>query len=113
MTGATIKLDANGDSEGNFSVLALKQAPYRYQFDEGQLFTCSYSMVPVAQFYGELLVSVLIIVVGILLINLICTYTYNNNLSSLASIGVQIKLSHFENRLARQESTGRRTQLRF
>lgn len=27
VTGATIKIDSNGDSEGNFSVLALK--PYK------------------------------------------------------------------------------------
>lgn len=42
ITGATIKIDANGDSEGNFSVLALK--PSRENF------SCNFQMVPVAYF---------------------------------------------------------------
>lgn len=45
ITGATIKLDLNGDSEGNFSVLALKPHPLVVKN-----FTCSYHMVPVGQF---------------------------------------------------------------
>lgn len=44
ITGATIKIDGNGDSEGNFSVLALK--PYKEEN-----FSClHYHMVPVAYF---------------------------------------------------------------
>lgn len=74
MTGATVKLDEHGDSEGNFSVVALKPVYYRFQIEEGN-FTCPYSMISVAQFYrGELLVSVLIIVVGISFLNI---STYN------------------------------------
>ncbi|BES97780.1 Guanylate cyclase [Nesidiocoris tenuis] len=45
ITGATIKLDENGDSEGNFSVLAYKPL----QFNDGN-FTCSHQMVPVGIF---------------------------------------------------------------
>ncbi|KAL0272546.1 UNVERIFIED_CONTAM: hypothetical protein PYX00_005475 [Menopon gallinae] len=45
ITGATIKLDLNGDSEGNFSVLALK--PHHLEVKN---FTCGYHMVPVGQF---------------------------------------------------------------
>lgn len=59
MTGATVKLDEHGDSEGNFSVVALKPVYYRYQVEEGN-FTCPYSMISVAQFYrNDLLVGVL------------------------------------------------------
>lgn len=43
ITGATIKIDANGDSEGNFSVLALK--PSRTENSP-----CNFQMVPVAYF---------------------------------------------------------------
>lgn len=42
ITGATIKIDENGDSEGNFSVLALK--PSRENF------SCNFQMIPVAFF---------------------------------------------------------------
>lgn len=57
ITGATIKLDDHGDSEGNFSVVALKSHDFQIRLDEGN-FTCPYYMIPVAQFYhGELLVS--------------------------------------------------------
>lgn len=49
VTGATIKLDANGDSEGNFSVLAVKQGDYRVHFAEHDFF-CDYIMIPVGQF---------------------------------------------------------------
>lgn len=45
VTGATIKLDQNGDSEGNFSVLALK--PYQLVFEN---FSCDHHMMPVGQF---------------------------------------------------------------
>ncbi|KAK6625291.1 Receptor-type guanylate cyclase Gyc76C [Polyplax serrata] len=45
ITGATIKLDPNGDSEGNFSVLALK--PHKLDVKN---FSCGYHMVPVGQF---------------------------------------------------------------
>ncbi|KAF4520110.1 hypothetical protein B566_EDAN010266 [Ephemera danica] len=46
ITGATIKLDKHGNSEGNFSVLALKP----YNLTEHVNFSCSYHMLPVAQF---------------------------------------------------------------
>jgi len=54
VSGPTIKLDPSGDSEGNFSVLALKREPFRIDN-----FSCDYQMVPVGQFQqGEnLLVS--------------------------------------------------------
>lgn len=45
MTGSTIKIDSNGDSEGNFSVLALK--PYKMTREN---FSCDLHMVPVAHF---------------------------------------------------------------
>ncbi|XP_075220005.1 receptor-type guanylate cyclase Gyc76C-like [Lycorma delicatula] len=45
ITGTTIKLDANGDSEGNYTVLALK--PNNYSMNN---FSCSYYMIPVGQF---------------------------------------------------------------
>lgn len=45
MTGSTIKIDHNGDSEGNFSVLALK--PYKMTREN---FSCDFYMVPVAHF---------------------------------------------------------------
>nr|XP_018907598.1 PREDICTED: receptor-type guanylate cyclase Gyc76C-like isoform X1 [Bemisia tabaci] len=47
ITGATIRLDKNGDSEGNFSVLALK--PHRFSEKN---FSCGHFMVPVGQFYS-------------------------------------------------------------
>ncbi|XP_037940750.1 receptor-type guanylate cyclase Gyc76C-like [Teleopsis dalmanni] len=46
VTGATIKIDQNGDSEGNFSVLAYK--PYKHFFRDN--LSCNYHMVPVAYF---------------------------------------------------------------
>lgn len=49
MTGATIKLDDNGDSEGNFSVLAVKKGDYRIHFEDHD-FICDYHMLPVGQF---------------------------------------------------------------
>ncbi|XP_026477197.1 receptor-type guanylate cyclase Gyc76C-like [Ctenocephalides felis] len=49
VTGATIRLDKNGDSEGNFSVLALK--PFNLTLrDGGTNFTCDHSMIPVGYF---------------------------------------------------------------
>ncbi|XP_066598422.1 receptor-type guanylate cyclase Gyc76C-like [Prorops nasuta] len=52
VSGATIKLDKFGDSEGNFSVLALKKDPFRMNN-----FSCDYQMKPVGQFQqGETLV---------------------------------------------------------
>ncbi|KAK3910945.1 Receptor-type guanylate cyclase Gyc76C [Frankliniella fusca] len=47
-TGATIKIDEQGDSEGNFSVLALK--PYNFQLNN---FTCAFHMIPVGQFHHQ------------------------------------------------------------
>ncbi|XP_025406110.1 receptor-type guanylate cyclase Gyc76C-like isoform X2 [Sipha flava] len=53
ITGTTIKLDKDGDSEGNFSVVALKSQNFNVHLNEGN-FSCPYFMVPVAQFYyGE------------------------------------------------------------
>lgn len=46
ITGSTIKIDKNGDSEGNFSVLALKEENFSFR----ENFTCSFNMVPVAYF---------------------------------------------------------------
>lgn len=45
--GTTMHIDNNGDSEGNFSVLALNEK----SFQVGN-FTCSYQMVPVATFHA-------------------------------------------------------------
>ncbi|XP_076675215.1 receptor-type guanylate cyclase Gyc76C isoform X2 [Andrena cerasifolii] len=53
VSGATIKFDKFGDSEGNFSVLALKKDPFRLNN-----FSCDYQMKPVGQFQqGETLVK--------------------------------------------------------
>ncbi|KAI9581516.1 receptor-type guanylate cyclase Gyc76C-like isoform X1 [Glossina fuscipes] len=46
VTGATINIDSNGDSEGNFSVLAYK--PFKYSYREN--LSCNFHMVPVAHF---------------------------------------------------------------
>uniref|UniRef100_A0A0A1XAD9 Guanylate cyclase 32E n=1 Tax=Zeugodacus cucurbitae TaxID=28588 RepID=A0A0A1XAD9_ZEUCU len=46
ITGATIKIDQNGDSEGNFSVLAYK--PHKHYFSDNV--SCNSHMVPVAYF---------------------------------------------------------------
>lgn len=43
-----MQLDENGDSEGNFSVLALVQTPHQVVHKS---FNCSYQMRPVGQFY--------------------------------------------------------------
>lgn len=45
VTGSTIIIDSSGDSEGNFSVLALK--PYKMIRDN---FSCDLHMVPIAYF---------------------------------------------------------------
>ncbi|XP_076473176.1 receptor-type guanylate cyclase Gyc76C-like isoform X1 [Bombus vancouverensis nearcticus] len=51
VSGATIKFDKFGDSEGNFSVLALKKDPFRFNN-----FSCDFQMKPVGQFQqGETL----------------------------------------------------------
>lgn len=45
VTGATIKIDSNGDSEGNFSVLAFKP---NHMMRENIL--CDFHMIPVGYF---------------------------------------------------------------
>lgn len=50
ITGATVKLDMNGDSEGNYSVVALKSQDYHLRLVDGN-FTCPFNMISVAQFY--------------------------------------------------------------
>jgi hypothetical protein len=50
VTGAEIWIDENGDSEGNFSVLALKESPYSLKDSN---FTCDRHMVTVATFQGR------------------------------------------------------------
>lgn len=42
-----MKLDKNGDSEGNFSVLAYRETTDSF----GRNFSCGYQMKPVGQFY--------------------------------------------------------------
>ena len=49
VTGSTIKIDKYGDSEGNFSVLALK--PEHPNFANRDNFTCTMHMIPVANFH--------------------------------------------------------------
>lgn len=44
-----MQLDKNGDSEGNFSVLALREVPKNESLVIKN-FTCNFQMVPVAQF---------------------------------------------------------------
>jgi len=57
VSGAKINLDKFGDSEGNFSVLALKKESFHTDN-----FSCDYQMLPVGQFQqGETLVSELFI----------------------------------------------------
>lgn len=46
ITGATIKIDGNGDSEGNFSVLAFKPADMTREN-----LSCPFQMVPVGYFH--------------------------------------------------------------
>ncbi|XP_054274284.1 receptor-type guanylate cyclase Gyc76C-like isoform X2 [Macrosteles quadrilineatus] len=50
ITGATNKLDLNGDSEGNFSVVAFKKF-YHYIKMPTYNFTCDYNFIPVGQFF--------------------------------------------------------------
>ncbi|KAI5695231.1 hypothetical protein M8J75_013039 [Diaphorina citri] len=54
VTGSTIKLDDNGDSEGNFSVLAFKPKDIQFSVinEQGQKsqFSCPFNMIPVAGF---------------------------------------------------------------
>jgi hypothetical protein len=51
ITGATMKLDDNGDSEGNFSVLAFQQVTNNKHVYGN--FACSYQMRPVGQFFQQ------------------------------------------------------------
>lgn len=48
ITGSTIKIDQFGDSEGNFSVLAIQ--PHNASDHLRDNFTCNYLMTPVAHF---------------------------------------------------------------
>jgi len=50
ITGAVIKLDKNGDSEGNFSVLAYKESEQQYRGGSNN-FSCGFHVAPVGQFY--------------------------------------------------------------
>lgn len=50
VTGAEIWIDENGDAEGNFSVLALKEAFFSTKDTN---FTCNHHMVQVATFQGR------------------------------------------------------------
>ncbi|XP_065155987.1 receptor-type guanylate cyclase Gyc76C-like isoform X3 [Atheta coriaria] len=50
ITGATMKLDRNGDSEGNFSVLAFTRLSNPQEYAVNNNFTCLYQMRPVGQF---------------------------------------------------------------
>lgn len=54
ITGSTIKIDKNGDSEGNFSVLALK--PHTFVVREN--LTCDFTMLPVAYFQEGMILPV-------------------------------------------------------
>ncbi|XP_008543533.1 receptor-type guanylate cyclase Gyc76C [Microplitis demolitor] len=60
VSGQTIKLDKHGDSEGNFSVLALKKEHFHFVASLNSLpvnFSCEYQMKPVGLFQqGEALV---------------------------------------------------------
>ncbi|KAF5298140.1 hypothetical protein FQA39_LY02564 [Lamprigera yunnana] len=49
ITGTTMQIDKNGDSEGNFSVLALKPINSE-DIEVAKNFTCPYQMEPVGQF---------------------------------------------------------------
>ncbi len=49
VTGAEIFIDKNGDSEGNFSVLALKESNFTLKENN---FFCAFHMVPIATFQG-------------------------------------------------------------
>ncbi|XP_066155671.1 receptor-type guanylate cyclase Gyc76C-like isoform X2 [Euwallacea fornicatus] len=51
ITGAVIKLDKNGDSEGNFSVLAYKESTNLLYLGGSNNFSCLFHMAPVGQFY--------------------------------------------------------------
>ncbi|XP_076266824.1 receptor-type guanylate cyclase Gyc76C-like isoform X1 [Rhynchophorus ferrugineus] len=51
VTGAVIKLDKNGDSEGNFSVLAYKKNDEPIYQGGGNNFSCDFHMAPVGQFF--------------------------------------------------------------
>ena len=50
ITGSNIRIDQNGDSEGNFSVLALKESQFSTKDTN---FTCDRHMIAVATFRDE------------------------------------------------------------
>lgn len=52
ITGATMKIDQNGDSEGNFSVLALTHVSAEHRIVRRN-FSCDFQMRPVAQFQAQ------------------------------------------------------------
>lgn len=61
-------VDMNGDSEGNFSVLALQRKEFRTKN-----FSCTHQMVPVGYFLqGENLVNTSIYINGIIIIIINC-----------------------------------------
>lgn len=50
ITGSTIKIDENGDSEGNYTVLAFRTLKEKYKVDN---FSCDFMMQPIGQFQIE------------------------------------------------------------
>lgn len=54
VTGASIRIDENGDSEGNYTVLAVKFNNVSRLLTQGKMVTnffyCHYEMVPVGRF---------------------------------------------------------------
>jgi len=54
ITGARISIDKNGDSEGNYTVIAYK--PFNYTL-QGSSFVCDHYMIPVANFHPSELAS--------------------------------------------------------
>lgn len=72
-------MDESGNSEGNFSVVALKSQNFNAHLYEGN-FSCPYFMVPVAQFYyGESLVN-----------NIYMHVTYMAHISYIGYSGVSL-----------------------
>lgn len=57
VTGSTIKIDSNGDSEGNYSVLAATRLTdenrdkYLLKGDTSVNFTCEYILRPISTFH--------------------------------------------------------------
>lgn len=58
ITGAKISIDDNGDSEGNYTLIAFKtlpkHLPFHREMNDGVNFTCPYYMIPVANFQPQL-----------------------------------------------------------